>query len=162
MNYTNHYKDLLCFFAMLSTSFYSQGADVLVLEVNNPESRLTFSLIETPTYWVEGSVLKVKSASAEAEIPVSNITRAFYQKGADVFVEDRAISPVTCFPNPTTEGVFVTMKSSGKVSLSDLKGIPLNVDIAETENGFYLDLSGLKSGVYLLNVEKRTFKIEKR
>lgn len=68
---------------------------------------------------------------------------------------------VAVYPNPTTDYLYVTLVRPGKALLLDAKGCTVAVyDLRQGRNS--LDLTALKSGVYMLRTEGSVSKIVKK
>jgi hypothetical protein len=162
MYYTKQLKVLLCFFSMF-VSFMGNAANSLVIKVNNAEkSEVVFALKELPQYWVEGNMLKLQSSTTSAEFPLSSVVKAYF---GDVLTDvvETSSAEVYCFPNPTTEGVYISHVTDAEmISLTDATGKVLPFSVTNVSDYYYLDLSALPTGIYYLNINRQTFKILKK
>lgn len=74
---------------------------------------------------------------------------------------------ISIYPNPTGSKTFVLLESRflptvEYLGLTDLHGRTMVVPISNVETGFSLDLSSLKSGIYLLNLQGKDFQYHSR
>ena len=162
MYYTKLLKVLLCFCSMV-VPFMGNAANSLVIKVNNAEkNEVVFALKELPQYWVEGNMLKVQSSTASAEFPLSSVVKAYFGDALTEVVESSS-AEVYCFPNPTTEGVYISHVTDAEIiSLTDASGKVLPFPMTNVSDYYYIDLSALPTGIYFLNINRQTFKILKK
>lgn len=163
MYYKNKLKGLVCLFIAL-IPFYASAANVLVVEVNNSSKKeVMFALKDTPKYWIEGSTLKLSSSTTSAEFPLSTVVKAYFKNGTLSSLVESNSEKVSCYPNPTVEGVYITnVGKDDSVLLLDMTGKILAQPVTINVDMLYIDFSNLPTGSYFVKVNQQSFKIIKQ
>ncbi|MBR5972246.1 MAG: T9SS type A sorting domain-containing protein [Paludibacteraceae bacterium] len=163
MYYKDKLKGLMCILLLL-IPFYMNAVNVLVIEVNNStNSEVVFALKDNPKYWIEGQSLKLSSSTTSAEFPISTVVKAYFKTDLSVSLNESASDKISCYPNPTVEGVYITHVEKGaSVMLCDMTGKVISQPISFTEDSVYIDLSNLPTGSYFVKVNQQSFKIIKQ
>lgn len=68
--------------------------------------------------------------------------------------------PVNVFPNPFTDELNI-QTSEEHIALYNFQGKRLNLPVTKTDNGFHINSEMLASGIYLLKIGNKVFKIKR-
>ena len=163
MYYKSSLKGFMCMLLLL-IPLYANAVNVLVVEVNNPtNSEVIFALKDNPKYWIEGPMLKVSSSTTSAEFPISTVVKAYFKTDMSVSLSESVSDKISCYPNPTVEGVYVThVGKDATVILCDMTGKIISRPVSFDVDSVYIDLSNLPTGSYFVKVNQQSFKIIKQ
>ena len=76
-------------------------------------------------------------------------------------IEESVASGLSFYPNPTKDYVYIQTDKDIQPRLYSISGVELPVSCKRQEKCIILDLRNLKSDIYLLQIGKETFKIQK-
>lgn len=153
---------ILALLALLLSSALPMAAEsvnALVVELKDG-TKMTFVLQEKPEVKFAGPELKVVSETSETSFPLGDVLRFSYSKADwDGIAAAEAKRGVTM-----EDGVLVLsqLRKNAKVGVYATDGKLVKDLTAPNEGTYRLNLSSLTKGVYLVKVDKVTYKIRKQ
>ena len=135
---------------------------VMIVELDGNE-RATFSLSETPNYWLRGATLCVRSSSAQSEYELSSVTKIHFSNVDPTLVDELGAEKISLYPNPVQDLLIVSgMEENALVNLTNSEGVMLDSFFSVENGDFRLQVDNLPAGVYFLNINNRSFKFVKK
>lgn len=159
---------MLLFMGMAHLCLAQQSVKSLIVELNNPvqeKTELVFALSETPKYWTEGGNLIIGCNNFKGEVSIDNVKQITFAKAVPTVssVIDNVAENVTVYPNPAIETISVRgVNKTQSVTLSDISGRLLNVDMDQEDGEISINVSALTPSTYMLKVDGQTFKFVKK
>ena len=158
---------VLLMVGMTQLAFAQISVKSLIVELNNPvnqKTELVFALSETPKYWTQGETLVIKSSSFKGEAELANVKQITFSNAVPtVSVTENLSDPISVFPNPTTEMIFVRgISGTQSVTLTAVSGRTLNILAGGNDGMVSINVSGLAPATYILSVDGQTFKFIKK
>lgn len=122
-----------------------------------------FVLADKPTVTFEGTQLKVtcEKASASASFNLADVIRFTYDGKSAAGIDEMTIDPAEISMQDGTL-VISQMKANSTVNVYSTDGKLVRQLKAQRAGTYRLNLSSLRSGVYLVKADNITYKITKR
>lgn len=154
---------------MLLTSALAAHADnpqYMVITMSNGSGNMYLPLTDNPTLLVQGDLLEVQTSELSiGYINKNAVKHITYSDVAEELGIDAVLSKgsVNVDPRVTHATVTITgLQDAASISLYNTGGANCNPAIKRLDTSATVDMSALPRGVYILKVNKESFKIVKK
>lgn len=147
------------FVVLLFTLFVRQHASAQTLVLHHRDGTITdIQLYTEPSVKFSEEKIIVTSPVLNMEYPVHDILRFTY-KDRDTGILSPKIDQ--CFTREQDRLVFHNVKSMSDINIFTPRGVRQQVDFTQLGTDIMLFLSDIPSGIYLISVNGKSFKITK-
>lgn len=123
-------------------------------------TKVAYALAEKPKLTFTESELVVKTDNIEVTYALEKMSRFTYESGSITGITDlRTDTPFSLINEAL---VFPALPANSMVSVYSLNGSPVFKKTVRTAGEYAFPLSGLNTGIYLINVNGVTYKIIKK
>lgn len=152
---------------LLCGALFTQAADVqslVVEEKGGSESIHTLNVVQCISFFGTNMIVKKKDAT-QSTYTTANVQKLLFglRNASALAVAPISGSTLIVYPNPSSDVLFVKgINASSIVAIYNLSGIVQTASITYLSDGLQLNLSDLPQGLYLLQVNNQTIKIQKQ
>jgi hypothetical protein len=138
----------------------------MVITMNgNGNMRTILPLADTPTLLVQGDLLEVQTAAVNMGNINKNAVKHITYSDTDEWqgIADAKVSGVAVSPRATTATVTITgLNVEADITLYNAAGKACNAAIARQTDMAIVDMTTLPKGIYILTINKESFKLVKK
>ena len=140
---------------------HADAANSLKVLLKSKES-FTFALNEKPLYWTTANSLNIKTSSLFQEFDLDDVEKISFGDNASSVESFYSDGGTSVFPSLATENVFISTPAASNVEIINNAGAVVAKFQTSDSDEVKLNINDWQTGVYIVNVNEKSFKIIKK
>lgn len=140
---------------------HANAANSLKVVLKSQES-ITYTLAEKPVYWTSSNSLFIKSSELYQELALDDVEKISFDGTSSDAESVSSDNSTSVYPTIASDAIFISTPSASEVEVFSNDGVQMDKMQISGSEDVKINISSWTSGVYVIKVNAKTFKIIKK